>query len=123
MYSFKNKIKLFIQRIIHSNWTKQPSLRKQLETGKRGRSDLKRRILFIFLMNNALFYSFNNSFNRTAKIFIQRIYSFKRESDYSLKKNKIFLKKCILFGTTCNWQQLHLALFASVSKIFTSNAT
>ena len=74
-YSFKE---LFIQI-----GKKQPSLRKQ---AKGALCDLKRRILFMFLMNNALFYSFNNSFKCTAKILIQRI--------YSLKKNpKLFIQR------------------------------
>ena len=32
------------------------------------------------------FYSFNNSFNHTAKIFIQRIYSFKRDPKLSIQR-------------------------------------
>ena len=50
--------------------------------------------LFFFIMNSALFYSFNNSFNRTAKIFIQRIYSINKKSDYSFNKN-ICLKNAV----------------------------
>ena len=37
-------------------------------------------------MNNALFYSFNNSFKCTAKLFIQRIYSLKKIQNYSFKE-------------------------------------
>ena len=40
----------------------------------------------MFLMNNALFYSFNNSFKCTAKILIQRIYSLKKIQNYSFKE-------------------------------------
>ena len=50
--------------------------------------------LSIFLMNNAIFHSFNYSFNNAVKIFIQRIYSFKKKREkfiqriYSFKKNE-----------------------------------
>ena len=65
------------------------------------------------LMNSALFYSFINSFNRTAKIFIQRIYSFKKsdssfnefihskKSDYSFNKSIIFSEKSV--SATPTW--------------------
>ena len=42
--------------------------------------------LFIFLTNNAFFHSFNYSFNNAVKIFIQRIYSFKKNAKYSFKE-------------------------------------
>ena len=42
--------------------------------------------LSIFLMNNAIFHSFNYSFNNAVKIFIQRIYSFKKNEKNSFKE-------------------------------------
>ena len=42
--------------------------------------------LLIFLTKNAIFYSFNNSFNNTVEIFIQRIYSFKQNANNSFKE-------------------------------------
>ena len=67
-------------------------MRKQLKQAKGARSDLKRRFLFIFLMKNVLFYEFNNSFNRTAKIFIQRIYSFKKDPKLFIQRIYSFIK-------------------------------
>ena len=57
-----------------------------------------------FFAQNLLFIHFSYeyrtffySFNSTAKIFIQRIYSFiQKLSDYSFNKNIIFLKKCCI---------------------------
>ena len=43
------------------------------------------------------FYSFNNSFNRTAKIFIQRIYSFKKDPKLSIQRIHSFKKDPKLF--------------------------
>jgi len=48
-------------------------------------------------MNNALFYSFKNSFNCTAKIFIQRIYSFKKNPKLFIQRIHSFRKDPKLF--------------------------
>ena len=42
--------------------------------------------LFIFLRITQFFHSFNYSFNNAVKIFIQRIYSFKKSSKNSFKE-------------------------------------
>ena len=55
-------------------------------------------------MNNALFYSFNNSFKCTAKIFIQRIYSFKKNPKLFIKKNeKLFIQRIYSFKKIQNY--------------------
>ena len=76
-------------KIIHSNWKTKHSLRKQWKTGKRVRSVQKIHFYSFFLWKAHFFYSFSNSFYCTAKIFIQRIYSFKRESEIFIKIGKI----------------------------------
>ena len=50
-----------------------------------------------FLWITHFFYSFNNSFNRTAKIFIQRIYSFKKDPKLSIQRIHSFKKDPKLF--------------------------
>ena len=47
--------------------------------------------LSIFLMNNAIFHSFNYSFNNAVKIFIQRIYSLKKMQNIHSKN--LFIQK------------------------------
>ena len=85
-------------RIIHSNWKKikawQNSEKLWKKHAKWGVFYSKRTFYSFFLWISHFFDSFKNSFNSTAKIFIQRIYSFKKISDYSFNKNIHFLKKC-----------------------------
>jgi len=50
-----------------------------------------------FLWITHFFYSFDNSFNRTAKIFIQRIYSFKKDPKLSIQRIHSFKKDPKLF--------------------------
>ena len=50
-----------------------------------------------FLWITHFFYSFNNSFNRTAKIFIQRIYSLKKDPKLSIQRIHSFKKDPKLF--------------------------
>ena len=96
-YSIQNWIKN-----IHSNWKNNLSLRKQWKTCKMGRFFLKMLFLFIFLWISHFFYSFKNSFNSTAKIFIQRIYSFNTTAKYSFKefihsKNNLIIHSMKIF--------------------------
>ena len=90
-YSIQYSIQNWIKNI-HSNWKNNLSLRKQWKTCKMGRFFLKTHFLFIFLMNIAIFGSFKNSSKSTAKIFIQRIYSFNSTAKVFIQRSYSFKK-------------------------------
>ena len=78
-------------KIIHSNWKKikawENSEKLWKKHAKWGVFYSKRTFYSFFLWISHFFDSFKNSFNSTAKIFIQKKYSFKKISDHSLKKS------------------------------------
>ena len=97
---------LFIQKqnqIIHSkNYSFKLDKTTQLEKTVRNRQKgpvltSKGAFYSFFLWITHFFYSFNNSFNRTAKIFIQRIYSFKKDPKLSIQRIHSFKKDPKLF--------------------------
>ena len=97
---------LFIQKlnqIIHSkNYSFKMDKTTQLEKTVKNRQKgpvltSKGAFYSFFLWITHFFYSFDNSFNRTAKIFIQRIYSFKKDPKLSIQRIHSFKKDPKLF--------------------------
>ena len=99
-YSIQNWTKIFIQRIIQigkiiSAWKNREKHAKwAVFSSKWAVFSPKCTFYSFFLWILHFFDSFKISFNSTAKIFIQKKYSFKKISDYSFNKNIHFLKKC-----------------------------
>ena len=100
IYSIQNWTKIFIQRIIQigkiiSAWKNREKHAKwAVFSSKWAVFSPKCTFYSFFLWILHFFDSFKISFNSTAKIFIQKKYSFKKISDYSFNKNIHFLKKC-----------------------------
>ena len=104
---FKIESKIFIQKIIHSNWKnkfktlfnsklnqkysfkleKQSQLEKTVKNMQKWAVFSSKHTFYsFFLWISHFFDSFKNSFNSTAKIVIQRIYSFNSSEKYSFKE-------------------------------------